>query len=140
MDETDMSRYIERVPLVGEPLGYPRLVGRRIAVVDVVIWYNDGRSVAEIAADYALDEEMVRAALTFYNENRDEIDRYIAEGEAFFEAGYQAQLHDPIYLGMKARREMLVLQERPELYFSDVVKLHSRTIPAQERIHSLALH
>ena len=28
MDETDMSRYIERVPLVGEPVGYPRLVGR----------------------------------------------------------------------------------------------------------------
>lgn len=119
MNETDMSRYIERVPLVSEPMGYPRLVGRRISVVDVVLWHKDGRSIAKIAADYDLDEEMVQAALTFYEENREEIDRYIAEGEAFFEAGYQAQLHDPIYLGMKARREVLVLQERPDLYVSD---------------------
>ena len=119
MDETNTSRFIERVPLLGEHLGYPRLIGRRISVVDVVIWHNDGRSVAEIAADYDLDEEMIQAALTFYDENRDEIDRYIAEGEAFFEAGYQAQLHDPIYLGMKARREVLALQERPEIYVSN---------------------
>ena len=71
--------------------------------------------------------DTVRLLLTGYADmsstidaiNRGEIYRYIAEGEAFFEAGYQAQLHDPIYLGMKARREVLALQERPEIYVSN---------------------
>lgn len=119
MNTDEITRYIERVPLPGEAQGYPRIAGRRVSVVDIVTWRRDGRTVADISVDYDLDESAVQAALAFYEANRKEIDRYIAEGEAFFETGYEAQLRDPIYLGMKARREALVLRERPDLDLGD---------------------
>lgn len=115
MEQERISRYIERTPLPGGDAGFPRIVGRRISVVDIVLWERDGLAVADIAAEYDLPEDAVLAALAFYAENQEEIDRYIEEGEAFFEAGLQAQLNDPIYLGMRARREALVLKERFDL-------------------------
>lgn len=76
--------------------------------MDIVVRQKGGLSVAEIAQDYALSEEAITAALAFYEDNKEEIDRYIEEGEAFFEAGLQAQEHDPIYLGMRARRQAII--------------------------------
>ncbi len=115
MEEQTISHYIERTPLPEGQAGFPRIVGRRISVVDIVLWGRGGLAVADIAAEYDLPEDAVLAALDFYAKNQEEIDRYIEEGEAFFEAGLQAQLNDPIYLGMKARREALVLREGLDL-------------------------
>lgn len=112
MEEEIVNQYIERTPLPGEELGYPRVKGRRISVVDIVLWWRDGASITDIAADYDLDEDAVTAALAFYEQNQGEIERYIEEGDAFFEAGLRAQERDPIYLGMKARREEILLRER----------------------------
>ena len=114
MDEETVSRYIERTPLAGEEAGYPRIQGRRISVVDIVLWRQSGLSIAAIVADYDLTENAVLAALAFYEQNQTEIDRYIEEGEAFFEAGLEAQQRDPIYLGMRARREAIVLREKSD--------------------------
>ena len=79
--------------------------------MDIVLWRQDGLSVAEIAQEYDLLEEAITAALAFYGQNKEEIDRYIEEGEAFFEAGLRSQEHDPIYLGMRARRQAILLRE-----------------------------
>ena len=40
MDETNTNRFIERVPLLDESVGYPRLIGRRISVVDSTAIFN----------------------------------------------------------------------------------------------------
>lgn len=111
-DNQDLAHYIERTPLPGQVLGFPRIAGRRISVVDIVLWDREGLAVEEIAAEFNLSQEEILAALAFYSENTEEIDRYIEEGEAFFQTGYEAQLADPVYLEKKARREELILRER----------------------------
>ena len=105
MNKNGMEQYIERTPFPSEPLGYPRLVGHRISVVDIVQWSQKGTSPEQIAETHELELAAVHAVLAFYEQNREEIDRHIREGDAFFEAGLRAQEHDPIYQGLKARRE-----------------------------------
>ena len=66
--------------------GKPRIVGHRITVQDIVIWHERlGQSVDEIASDYELTLADVYAALAYYFDHRAEIDRSIAEGQAFAE-------------------------------------------------------
>jgi uncharacterized protein (DUF433 family) len=115
MNEETINFFIERTSLPGEELGFPRIKGRRISVVDIVLWQQAGLSTSEIAQEYDLSEDTISAALAFYEQNKEEIDRYIEEGEAFFEAGLQAQQHDPIYLGLRIRREAIAMRERPDI-------------------------
>lgn len=62
--------------------GKPRIAGRRISVQDVVIWHNElGHSVEQIAEDYRLSLAEVYAALSFYYDNKAEIDQSIENGE-----------------------------------------------------------
>lgn len=76
--------HIEITP--GVAGGKPRIVGRRIKVQDIAIWHERlGLSVDEIASEYDLSLADVHAALTYYFDHRDEIDRDIADGEAFVE-------------------------------------------------------
>ncbi len=64
----------------------PRITGRRITVADIVISHERlGRSADEIAADYDLTLADVHAALAYYFDHRDEIDRSIQEDRAFAE-------------------------------------------------------
>lgn len=64
----------------------PRITGRRISVADVVIWHERlGRSPDEIAAEHDLTLADVHAALAYYFDHRDDIDRNIAEDRAFAE-------------------------------------------------------
>lgn len=76
-----IAGHIERVPLPGETQGYPRIAGRRISVVDIVIWHSAGRTVADISADYDLDESAVQAALAFYEENRVVMDEIVSRSD-----------------------------------------------------------
>jgi len=79
------DRHIEATP--GIAGGKPRIAGHRITVQDVAIWHERmGKSVDEIATEYDLTLADVYAALAYYFENREEIDRTIAEGAAFAEA------------------------------------------------------
>jgi uncharacterized protein (DUF433 family) len=72
--------------------GKPRLAGHRITVSDIAIWHERmGMSPDEIASEHpSLILSDVYAALTYYHDNRDEIDREIRESEEFvhhFRAG-----------------------------------------------------
>jgi uncharacterized protein (DUF433 family) len=64
--------------------GKPRIAGHRIRVQDVVIWTEQGRSADEIVADFPqLSLADVYAALAYYHDHREKIDRDIREDEVF---------------------------------------------------------
>ena len=83
--EVTLNRHIEITP--GVRSGKPRLAGTRITVADVAIMYlRMGQSLEEIAGKYQLSLAAVYAAIAFYYDHREEIDRRTAEAEAFAEA------------------------------------------------------
>jgi uncharacterized protein (DUF433 family) len=62
--------------------GKPRIDGHRIRVQDVAVWHERlGLSVDEIVADYDLTPAQVHAALAYYFDHREEIDRSLAEDQ-----------------------------------------------------------
>ena len=65
----------------------PRIAGHRITVADVAIWYERmGMSPDEIVSEYpTITLSDVHAALAYYFDHRDEVDREIQEGEEFAE-------------------------------------------------------
>ena len=83
--ERTLSSHIERTP--GIRSGKPRIAGTRICVSDVVIWSEQGRSPDEIVSDYPhLTLADVHAALAYYFDHQDEVDRQIRESEELAEA------------------------------------------------------
>ena len=82
--------------------GKPRIVGRRITVSDVAIWFLQmGLSVDEIVRDYDLSHAQVHAALAYYYDHRAEIDAReaadVVEAEALrqrYPSKLQAKLAD----------------------------------------------
>jgi uncharacterized protein (DUF433 family) len=82
----DVSQeHIEIVEGAGGPK--PRIKGSRIRVQDVAIWHEKlGMSPDEIVQDYPqLTLADVHAALAYYWDHRDEIERRLAEEDAFVE-------------------------------------------------------
>jgi uncharacterized protein (DUF433 family) len=77
--------HIVRTP--GTCSGKPRIEGTRIKVEQVVIWHDQmGMSAAEIVTKWChLTIADVNAALAYYHEHRDEIDRDLAAGDQLFE-------------------------------------------------------
>ncbi len=66
--------------------GQPRIAGTRIRVQNVVLWTEQGETPDEIVAAYPqLSLASVHAALAFYHDNRQEVDRLI-EADAEFVA------------------------------------------------------
>ena len=83
---TDVIReHIEIVEGAGGPK--PRIAGHRIRVQDVVIWHEKlGMSPDEIVFHYpTITLSDVYAALAYYWDHRDEIERAIADEHAFVE-------------------------------------------------------
>ena len=75
----DLDRFIEMTP--GICGGKPRIAGRRITVQNIAIWHERmGMSSDEIASDYGLTLAEVHAALAYYFDHRDEIEKSIREG------------------------------------------------------------
>ncbi len=67
--------------------GKPRIDGRRITVSDIAIMHlKMGYSVDEIASEYDLTLADIHAALAYYFDHRDEIEREIQEERDFAEA------------------------------------------------------
>ena len=81
-----IRRHIEIVQGAGGPKA--RIAGHRIRVEDVAIWHEKlGMSPDEIVDHYpTLTLADVHAALAYYWDNREEIERQIAEGRAESEA------------------------------------------------------
>jgi len=85
MPVQSLDRFIETDP--GIAGGKPRIAGRRITVQNVAIWHERlGKSADEICSDYDLTLAEVHAALAYYFDHREEIDRSIRQGEAVVEA------------------------------------------------------
>ena len=81
-----LDAHIETTP--GVCGGKPRVAGHRVKVQDIVIWHERlGQSADEICEQIAgLTLADVHAALAYYYDHREEIDRSIAEEEAVIEA------------------------------------------------------
>ena len=80
----DLNRFIEITP--GVCGGKPRVAGHRITVQNVAIWHERLRMSADkIASDYELSLAEVHAALAYYFDHRDEIEKSIRDGLAFAE-------------------------------------------------------
>lgn len=67
--------------------GKPRIAGRRITVQNIVVWHERmGKSADEITSEYDLSLAEVYAALAYYFDHRDEVDRSIRQAETFAES------------------------------------------------------
>jgi uncharacterized protein (DUF433 family) len=79
-----IREHIVRTP--GTCWGKPRIAGTRIKVEQVVIWHEQMKMPAdEIVSNWPhLKLADVYAALAYYHDHRDEIDRDLAEGEKLF--------------------------------------------------------
>ena len=80
-----LDRHISIKPnMVG---GKPHITGRRITVQNIAIWHERmGKSADEICAEYDLQLAEVYAALAYYFDHREEIDRSIEESDLFVES------------------------------------------------------
>jgi uncharacterized protein (DUF433 family) len=77
-----IASHIELTP--GIAAGKPRIAGHRITVQNIVIWHERmGLSADEIATDYGVSLSDVYAALAYYYDRREEIDRAIRDDEDF---------------------------------------------------------
>lgn len=84
MTAPTIDRYIEITP--GLRSSKPHIAGHRITVSDIAIWHERlGNSADEIASEYNLTLAEVYAALAYYFDHREEIDRSIREGEELAE-------------------------------------------------------
>lgn len=77
-----IQEHIEIVPGTGGPK--PRIVGHRVRVQDVVIWHEKlGMSPDEIVHNHpTISLADVHAALAYYWDHREDIERTIAEEQA----------------------------------------------------------
>jgi uncharacterized protein (DUF433 family) len=79
------AKHIEITP--GTCSGHPRVAGTRIRVQDIVLWTEQGETPDEIVAAYPqLTLSDVHAALAFYHDNQNEMDRLIGEDEKLLAA------------------------------------------------------
>ena len=77
-----LDRHIESTP--GIAGGKPCIAGHRITVQDIAIWHQRlGRSVDEICTEHGLGLAQVHAALAYYYDHREDIDRAIVSSKAF---------------------------------------------------------
>ncbi len=82
----DVSK--EHIEIVEGPGGpKPRIAGHRVRVEDIVIWHEEiGMSAQEIVQEYpTITLADVYAALAYYWDHCEEMDRMMAEGRAFVE-------------------------------------------------------
>jgi uncharacterized protein (DUF433 family) len=76
-----LNEHIESTPEIAG--GKPRIKGHRITVQNIVIWHERmGKSVNEISADYGLTLAEIHAALSYYFDHQDEINKSIGDSQA----------------------------------------------------------
>ena len=82
MSAQTLDEHIESTP--GICGGKARVAGRRITVQNIALWHERfGLSADEIATEHELSLGDVHAALAYYFDHREEIDRQIREDDAF---------------------------------------------------------
>ena len=79
-----LDQHIETTP--GICGGKPRIAGHRITVQQIVIWHDRmGRSADEIATEYDLELSDVYAALAYYFDHREDIEKAIESSTSWIE-------------------------------------------------------
>jgi len=80
MSNKTLDSHIEITPgILG---GKPRIAGHRISVQHIVVWHERmGKCADEIAAEYDLTLADVYAALAYYFDRREEMDRAMREAD-----------------------------------------------------------
>lgn len=97
-----LDRHIEITP--GIAGGKPRVAGRRIRVQDIAQWHlRAGRSIEDIAAEHEVSHAQIHAALAYYFDHREEIDRAIEDSSQFVE---KCKVATPSKLTEKLPREV----------------------------------
>lgn len=97
-----LDGHIETTPDVSG--GKPRIAGHRITVQNIVVWHEQlGKSADEISAEYDLPLSSIYAALAYYFDHQEEIDRAIAEDEAFVQA-LQEETDSPLAAKLNSLR------------------------------------
>jgi len=85
--------------------GKPRIVGTRITVAAIAKMYLQmGESLEVIASEYDLSKAAVYAAMAYYYDHREEIERHTAESEALVEEMRRNSPPSPIDARLKAIR------------------------------------
>ncbi len=94
-----LSDHIEITP--GVCGGRPRIAGTRIRVQDIEILTEMGKSPDEIVCSYPhITLADVYAALAYYHDHREEIERQIQEDEEFVE---ELKKNDPSVIDLRTR-------------------------------------
>lgn len=65
--------------------GRPIINGHRVTVHDVVVYYQAGMSLNELASGYNLRPDEIAAALAYYEDHQAEIDQQIAADQRDFD-------------------------------------------------------
>lgn len=92
--------------IVSDPAVYggkPCIEGYRISVHDIAAYRNQGQTPEEIAADLRLGPAQVYAALTYYYDHQEQIDREIADEAAYIKRLAEA---DNSRLGQRSMEAM----------------------------------
>lgn len=77
--ETDIKHIVREDGVLG---GRPHIAGRRIGVRHVAWWYLHGVTAEQLAQEYGLAPAEFHAALVYYYDHKDEIERELAEEAA----------------------------------------------------------
>ena len=89
MTTKTLDEHIEITP--GVAGGKPRIAGHRITVQNIVVWHETlGKSADEIADEHELSLSDVYAALAYYFDHQEEIDKDLGESRAFLETMREA--------------------------------------------------
>ena len=88
--------------------GKPRIANTRMRVQDVAVNHKSGMTVEEIMEGFGLEAAQVYAALAYYYDHQEEIDRQMREGEEIakqFLAEGKAQLASDLRDKIEQRRK-----------------------------------
>ncbi len=87
------------------PVERIRIKGHRIAIENVIAYFNQGMEPKQIAGEIypSLSLEQVYATITYYLHNKAEVDAYNQRGERIADAWYQEyQQYGPFFLRDRA--------------------------------------
>lgn len=88
-ETVDLSKYIEMRN------DRPHIRGRRIPIMSLIAYQKVNHStIEELCDDYTLSEAEVLAALLYYRQNQEEMDRQDQEDILAWEELYQRYIHD----------------------------------------------
>jgi uncharacterized protein (DUF433 family) len=94
------------------PVEYIRIKGNRIDIDFVIEMYLEGKTAEEIAERFpTLERVQVYAAITYYLQNKETMDAYLARRVKIAEANYQAYQAQPPSDAVKRIRAIKAAQQ-----------------------------